>query len=53
LSGVENPSFIIDSEIDWRFLRVAVLVADIGITRLTNLDISVYSRYGKEEEVLT
>ena len=37
LSGVSNPSFIIGSEIDWRFLMVAVFVAEIGITRLTNL----------------
>jgi len=39
-SGVSKPDFIIGIEIDWRFLIVAVVVAEIGITRLTNLFIS-------------
>jgi hypothetical protein len=34
---VANPDFIMGSEIDSRFFRVAVLVAERGITRLTNL----------------
>lgn len=39
-SGVSKPDFIVGIEIDWRFFMVAVVVAEIGITRLTNLFIS-------------
>ena len=43
LSGVSNPDFIIGIDIDWRFFMVAVVVAEIGITRLTNLFVSSIS----------
>ena len=36
---------MIGIETDWRFLMVAVVVAVIGITRLTNLLISSFQSY--------
>ena len=44
-SGVSKPDFIIGIEIDCRFLMVAVVVAVIGITRLTNLLVSGFQSY--------